>query len=77
MKTLKARVLGGRLVLDAPSAFPEGTELDLMIADSGDHLSPQERAALQEALRESWASACRGETRPAEDLLARLRNLGG
>jgi hypothetical protein len=77
MKTLRARVLNGHLVLDEPSEFPEGTEIDLTIADSEDDLEPEERAALQEALRESWASARRGETRPAEELLARLRNQGG
>ena len=77
MKTLKARVLNGHLVLDEPSEFPEGTEVELAIADSEDDLDPVELAALHEALRESWASARRGETRPVEELLARLRNQGG
>jgi hypothetical protein len=76
MKTLMARVLDGRLVLDEPSDLPEGTEVELTVADSSEELDPEEGAALHVALRDSWASARRGETRPAEELLARLRKQG-
>ena len=72
MKSIKARVVNGRLVVDAPSKFPEGTELDLTVAEEGDDLSEEERAALHEALSASWKSAQAGELKPARELLDRL-----
>lgn len=74
MKALKARVQSGRLMLDVPTQLPEGSEVDLVVASGDDDdLSPEERAALHDALRASWVSAQAGLTRPAEDLLAELR----
>ncbi|MCZ6794350.1 MAG: hypothetical protein O7J95_12125 [Planctomycetota bacterium] len=72
MKSIKARVVNGRLVVDEPTKFPEGTELDLTVADNGDELSDEERAALHEALHASWKSAQAGELKPARDLLDKL-----
>jgi len=72
MKTIRARVINGRLVVDEPTAFPEGTELDLCFADEGDELSDEERARLHEALRAAWKDVQAGELRPAGDLLDRL-----
>ena len=77
MKTLKARVRNGHLILDEPSDFPEGTEIDLAMVDSSDELDAAESAALQEVLADSWASALRGETQPAGELLAKLRKRDG
>lgn len=74
MQTLKARVQNGRLVLNEPTEFPEGTVLDLTVADDGDDLDEEERAALHAALDDSWASAQAGNTHPAEDILQKLRN---
>ena len=72
MKTLRARVRGGRLILDQPTDLPEGTELELGVIDSGDDLDEAERAALAVALERSWEQAKAGETRPAADLLSEL-----
>lgn len=36
MNTLKAKVKGGRLILDEPTTLPEGTEVELCLADPGD-----------------------------------------
>jgi hypothetical protein len=74
MVTLKARVRNGRLVVDEPCELPEGTELDLALAEDEDELDDAERAALHAALEDSWASARRGETRPAELLIQKLRS---
>ena len=73
MKTVKARVCGGRLVVNEPTELPEGTSLDLVIADGGDELSAEERAALHAALAQSWASAQAGDIRPAEEILRELK----
>jgi len=73
---LKARVRNGRLVLDEPTTLPEGTEIDLAIAEAGDELDAEERMALHAALADAWKSAQSGELRPAEELLKKLRTPG-
>lgn len=73
MKTLTARVCKGRLVLDEPTELPEGTVLELTVADRGDDLDEEERAALHAALDASWASAQAGNTRQAKEILSKLR----
>ena len=42
--TLKARVAGGRLVLDEVTDLPEGTEVELLPLDPGDWLEEDVRA---------------------------------
>lgn len=72
MKTLRAEVKNGRLVLDEPTSLPEGTVLELAVAEPEDELDPEERAALHKALAESWQSAQAGRLRPVERLLEDL-----
>jgi hypothetical protein len=73
MQGLKARVVNGRLIVDQPTALPEGTELDLTIVEPGDDLDDEERAELHAALARAWESARIGNCSPAEDLLKKLR----
>jgi hypothetical protein len=73
MNLLRARVAAGHLVLDPPVELPEGTEVDVGIVDPGDDLDAAERSRLDEALVRSWEQARAGHTRPAEELLQRLR----
>ncbi|MBK9260357.1 MAG: hypothetical protein IPM54_11035 [Polyangiaceae bacterium] len=70
---LKGRVTDGRLVIDAPVQLPEGTQVDVAIVDPGDNLDAVERAHLDNMLAQSWAQARAGQTRPANELLDRLR----
>ena len=72
MSTIRARVRNGRLIVDAPTDLPEGTELDLVIDDAGDSLDEAERAALHAAIRQAWASLQAGEGRLAAVVLADL-----
>lgn len=74
MNALKARVEQGRLVIEEPVEFPEGTVLELAIVDPGDDLDETERAALHDALSRGWESAKAGEGRPAEELIQKLRS---
>jgi hypothetical protein len=76
MKTLQARVVNGKFVIDEPSPFPDGTVLQLVVADEADELDDDERAELHAALDNAWASAKAGCGRPAEDLIAKLRAKG-
>jgi hypothetical protein len=73
MSTIRARVQKGRLVLDEPTALPEGTVLDLVVDDEGDDLDEAERASLNQAISRAWASLRAGQGRPADEVLSSLR----
>ena len=44
-----------------------------MMADDGDDLDPEERAALEASLDRSWEQAKGGKTRPAAEIVEELR----
>ena len=71
MEKLTARVVKGRLVLDEPTQLPEGTEVELTIAEEDD-LGDEEREELHAAIRDGAAQADRGETRPISETLEKL-----
>jgi len=73
--TLKARVHNGRLLVDEPTALPEGTEVDLLPLDPGDWLDSADRAALHRALAASQEDVEAGRLIDAEDVLRELRSL--
>ena len=56
--SLRARVRGGRLVLDEPSSLPEGTEVELIPADDIDEL---ERMLAAVALMPALGAPARSE----------------
>lgn len=70
--TLKARVRGGRLLLDEPVDLPEGMEVELVPADEGEDLDDADRARLHEALRRSADQFRAGQGTSAEEVLAEL-----
>jgi hypothetical protein len=70
--TLKARVRGGRLLLDEPVDLPDGTEVDLVPVDDGDNLDDADRARLHEALQRSSDQFRAGQAMSADELLAEL-----
>ena len=70
--TLKARVRGGRLVLDEPVDLPEGTEVALVPADEDDGLDDANRARLHAALRRSANQFRAGQGTSAKEVLAEL-----
>ena len=72
MKTLQARVKDGRLIVAHPTKLPEGTILDLVVAEEDDELDEDERAALDAALEKSWESYQGGRTRSIEEVLEKL-----
>lgn len=69
---IRATVRDGRLVVDEPTLLPEGTTLNLVVDDEGDDLDEEERAALDENLKEAARSLREDRTRPASELLAEL-----
>lgn len=73
MSHLRAVVKNGRIVLDEPTALPEGTVLNLVLDDEGDNLDEKDRALLRAAIREGLAEAGAGHVIPADDFLADLR----
>ena len=72
MLTVKARVRNGRLIVDAPTSLPDGSELDL-VAVGEDDLDDVGRTALHAALVEAEGEIDAGHTMAAADALAHLR----
>lgn len=72
--TLKARVRGGRLILDEPVDLPEGSEIELVPADEGDDLDDEDRARLHAALERSAEQFRAGAGIPADQVLGGLRS---
>ena len=73
MRTFKAYVRDGRLVMNEPTGIPEGSKIELVVADDGDDLDDEERQRLHRALARSWASAKQGNTRPAREVIRKLK----
>jgi len=72
---LRARVRHGRIVLDEPTDLPEGTELELVLADSGDDLDDEDRAALHRELDLAMDDVDAGRVVGEDDVRAMLRTL--
>ena len=72
---LRARVRQGRIVLDEPTDLPEGTELELVLADGGDELDDEDRAALHRELELAMDDVDAGRVVSEEEVRARLRAL--
>ena len=73
METIKVRVENGKIIGSAPPGVPEGTELELQIADPGDDLTEEELAALNKVLEAGWRSVEAGRFRPAGEVISELR----
>lgn len=75
MHALKAEVRHGRLVMDEPTEFPEGTVIELVAVSGGDELDDEARAQLHAAIDEGLA-ASDDDGIDAADLIAELRSRG-
>jgi hypothetical protein len=73
MSAIRARVINGRLQVDAPTSLPDGTVLDLVVDDEGDDLDDAQRAALNASISRAWASAKAGGGRPASEVIESVR----
>jgi hypothetical protein len=74
MQPLRTRVRHGRIVLDEPTDLPDGTELEVVLADGGDGLDDEERAELEQAIEEGLADAREGRHEDASVVMDRLRS---
>jgi hypothetical protein len=70
---LRARVSGGRLLLDEPTSLPDGTVVELVPMDDLDDLDAAERARLVGFLGESIRTHQPGAGVPAGEVLTGLR----
>lgn len=73
MDGLRAKVRGGRLLLDAATTLPEGTEIELVLADGGDDLDDAERARLHAAIEAAETDIDQGRFETWDEVIARLR----
>ena len=71
---MRALVKKGRLTLDEPTDLPEGTVVQLVIADDWDELDDSERAELHQAIREGVEDMEAGRTVDAKKAVAGLRS---
>lgn len=71
--TLRARAIGGRLVLDEPTSLPDGAEVELIPATDFDDLDEADRVRLHGFLADSIRNHVPGTGVPAGEVLARLR----
>ena len=72
MKAIRVRVENGRITGDAPPGLPDG-EIDLCLADADDDLTEAQLAHLNEALQRGFKAVRAGRFRPAQDLIADVR----
>lgn len=76
VKLFEARVVGGRLILNAPSALPEGTIVPLMIADPDDgELDEEERSKLKASLKRARADFRAGRVHTAAQVIKGRRRV--
>ena len=73
MSAIRARVINGRLQLDAPTSLPDGTVLDLVVDDEGDDLDDAQRVALNASISRAWTSAKAGQGRAASEVIESVR----
>lgn len=74
--TLKARVRGGRLVIDEPTNLPEGTELELLPLDPGDWLDDADRERTWWLENRDYEDLFAAELEKAIEILAVLSGAG-
>jgi len=79
MHALQARVENGRIKLDEPTDLPEGKLIELVpledvFLNGGDDLDDEERAALDESIREGIEDMEAGRTIDAKAAIAQLRS---
>ncbi len=71
VKAISAHVQNGQIVLDDPLDLPEGTAVEVVLADPA-LLTAEERSELEAALDESAAQFVRGEFEDARAFAHRL-----
>jgi hypothetical protein len=79
VKTHEAHVKNGRLVMDEPTELPEGTTVELvsiddLLANDGDLMDSEGRAALNRDLDASLDEEANGKLLDSAEFLAALRS---
>jgi hypothetical protein len=72
MRTVRAHVRSGRIVVDEPTDLPDGNEVEVHLDDSG-ALRPDEIADIEASIDAGLADAEVGRVRDARAVLAELR----
>lgn len=58
--------------MDEPIDLPDGTEVEIAVADDGD-MTPEERAEVEASIDRGLEQAARGEMITADELIRRLK----
>jgi hypothetical protein len=70
---LRARVQGGKLIVEDEVDLPDGAQVHLRIVETEDDLDDEERALLHKEIELSRAEAASGATVTAEEAITALR----
>ena len=70
---LRARIQGGKLIVEDRVDLPDGAQVHLRIVENEDELDDEDRALLHREIDLSRAEAASGTTVSAEEALAALR----
>jgi hypothetical protein len=69
---LRGRIERGRIIVDDPIDLPDGTEVEIAVAEC-DEMTAEERAELDASIERGMEQAARGEGISAEEMIRRLR----
>jgi hypothetical protein len=72
MTILRGRIERGRIIVDEPIDLPDGTEVEIAVAESAE-MTPEGRAEFDASLERGMEQAARGEGISPEEMLRRLR----
>jgi hypothetical protein len=70
MATLRGHVEAGQIVVDEPIDLPDGTEVEIAVADDDD-TTPEQRAEIEASIDRGLEQAARGETITADERQSR------
>jgi hypothetical protein len=71
---LRGRIESGRVVVDEPVDLPDGTEVEIAVAETDD-MTAEERAEIDASIDRGMDQAARGEGSSPEEVLRRLRTI--
>jgi len=74
MTILRGRIERGRVVVDEPVDLPDGTEVEIAVAE-GNEMTAEERAELDASIDRGMEQAERGEGSSVDEVVRRLRTV--
>lgn len=74
VKTIRAHVRNGQIVLDEPVELPDGTLVEVLVPLGEESMTPEEQAEIEREVDLSWAEYQRGEYIEARELIRQSKS---